>query len=85
MSSNSRSLARERQARPPGCASRKAEKPHHAVVREFAGAVLDDRPVPIPPEHCVTVIAVLESLYRSQTTGREQPVEVIGESQPERS
>lgn len=47
------------------------QRGHHRVVHEFARAVLDDRPVPIPPEQSATVIAMLDTLYRSSASGRE--------------
>lgn len=49
----------------------KGEKAHRQVIYEFARAVLDDTPVPISPEQSATVIAILESLYRSSELGRE--------------
>jgi predicted dehydrogenase len=53
------------------------EKAHHQVIHEFARSVLDDTPVPIPPEQSATVIAMLESLYRSSDLGQEVAVEPI--------
>jgi predicted dehydrogenase len=46
------------------------EKAHHAVIRAFAEAVMDGKPVPVPPEQTRAVIAVLEGLYKSQKRGR---------------
>jgi predicted dehydrogenase len=59
---------------------RAAEKPHRELVRQFARAVIDDTPVPIPPHQCATAIAVLESLYVSAEQGAEQTVEAFGET-----
>jgi predicted dehydrogenase len=53
----------------------KGEKAHHEVIRQFARAVLDDTPVPIPPEQSAFVISILESLYESSAKGREVAVE----------
>jgi predicted dehydrogenase len=41
------------------------------VIRQFAQAVLDDAPVPVPPEQSVQVIAMLEALYQSAAEGAE--------------
>jgi predicted dehydrogenase len=49
----------------------KADKPHFDVIREFAAALLEDRPVPIPPEQSVQTIAMLEALYQSAAAGAE--------------
>ena len=56
---------------PPG----HGQKAHHEVIHQFARAVIDDRPVPVPPEQSATVIAMLESLCRSSLAGREEPVD----------
>jgi predicted dehydrogenase len=52
----------------------KTEKPHRQVIRQFARAVLDDAPVPIPPEQSVQVVAMLEALYESSAQGAEVPI-----------
>lgn len=49
----------------------KGEKPHREVIRQFAQAILDDKPVPVPPEQSVQVIAMLEALYASAAQGAE--------------
>ncbi|MBI5724526.1 MAG: Gfo/Idh/MocA family oxidoreductase [Planctomycetes bacterium] len=44
---------------------------HHAEIREFAQAVRNDKPVPVPPRQTRAVIAILEGLYQSARTGKE--------------
>ena len=56
-------------------AEAKGEKAHHQVIREFARAVVDDAPVPIPPEQSATIIAILDGLYASSASGREAAIE----------
>jgi len=46
-------------------------QPHHEEIRAFARAVIDNTPVPVPPQQSRAVIAILEGLYKSQATGRE--------------
>jgi predicted dehydrogenase len=53
-------------------------KAHHQVVHHFGRAVLDDTPVPVPPEQSANVIAMLEGLYHSGAEGHEVPVETFG-------
>ena len=53
------------------------QRAHHRVIQEFARAVLDDLPVPVPPEQSATVIAMLDALYRSSATGRECDVVAV--------
>jgi predicted dehydrogenase len=50
------------------------EGAHHAEIREFAEAVMGNRPVPVPPEQSRAVMAILDALYRSQKTGRQVKV-----------
>jgi predicted dehydrogenase len=49
----------------------KGEKPHRELIRRFAQAVLDDTPVPVPPEQSAQVVAMLEALYQSAAQGAE--------------
>ncbi len=53
------------------------EVAHHEVIRQFAEAVLNDEPVPVPPEQSVMSIAVLEALAASHREKREQSVPPI--------
>lgn len=47
-------------------------RPAHAQeCIEFAQAVVDGTPVPVPAEHSLQVITILDAVYRSQETGRE--------------
>ncbi len=55
----------------------KGEKGHYQVVAEFADAVFHDKPVPVPPTQSATMISVLDSLYRSAASGREEAVEAF--------
>lgn len=56
-------------------AEAKGEKAHHHVIRQFARAVIDDAPVPVPPEQSANVIAMLDGLYASSSSGREASIE----------
>ena len=51
------------------------QKAHRKVVDEFAAAVLEDRPVPVPTVQCAAVIGMLEAVYRSAADRREVPIE----------
>ncbi len=51
------------------------EKPHRAMLRHFARAVLDNANVPVPPEQSANVIAMLEAIYRSAQQGKDVAVE----------
>lgn len=51
------------------------KKPHHALIEAFAQSVLDDRDPPIPPAESAMVIAMLEAILVSATTGHEAPIE----------
>ncbi len=58
----------------------RGEKPHREAIRHFARAVLDDTPVPIPPEQSVQVIAMLEALYQSSAQRSEVRIAPIANS-----
>jgi predicted dehydrogenase len=51
------------------------ELAHHHVIRQFARAVVEDKPVPIPPEQSANIIAMLDGLYASSASGREAAIE----------
>lgn len=51
------------------------EKAHHHVIRQFARAVVEDKPVPVPPEQSANIIAMLDGLYASSASGREATIE----------
>ncbi len=55
----------------------RGEKPHQALIRDFARALLNDEPVPIPPEQSANTIAMLEALYESSAQRREVAVEMF--------
>jgi predicted dehydrogenase len=44
---------------------------HHQEIVEFAEAVVNGAPSPVPPEQSLQVGQILEALYKSQETGRE--------------
>jgi predicted dehydrogenase len=54
------------------------EKGQRLAIYEFARAVIDDTPVPIPPEQSANVIAMLEGLYASSQLEREVTIEAFG-------
>jgi predicted dehydrogenase len=45
--------------------------PHALECVEFAQAIIDGAPSPVPPEESLNVIAVLNAVYQSQESGRE--------------
>jgi predicted dehydrogenase len=51
------------------------EKAHHHVIRQFARAIVEDKPVPIPPEQSANIIAMLDGLYASSASGRDAAIE----------
>jgi predicted dehydrogenase len=44
---------------------------HHAEIAAFADCVRKDKPVPVPPEESRAVMAILDGLYTSASTGKE--------------
>jgi predicted dehydrogenase len=46
-------------------------EPHAQECVEFAQAVVDGAPSPVPAEQSLQVMAILDAVYRSQQTGRE--------------
>ncbi len=48
--------------------------PHHEEILEFAQAVRDGLPSPVPIEESLAVIQILEAIYRSSQQKREVPV-----------
>jgi predicted dehydrogenase len=53
------------------------EKGQKLLIHAFARAVIEDQPVPIPPAESANIIAMLESLYRSSASGREEAVDAF--------
>lgn len=45
--------------------------PHAQECVEFAQAIIDGAPSPVPAEHSLQVQTILDAVYRSQETGRE--------------
>jgi predicted dehydrogenase len=48
-----------------------AMEPHALECAEFAQAVVDGAPSPVPPESSLQVITILDGIYRSQEAGGE--------------
>jgi predicted dehydrogenase len=46
-------------------------EPHALECVEFAQAIVDGAPSPVPAEHSLQVQIILDGIYRSQQTGRE--------------
>jgi predicted dehydrogenase len=51
-------------------------EPHALECMEFARAVAEDLPSPVPAEHSLYVQTILDGIYRSQQAGAEVPVSV---------
>jgi predicted dehydrogenase len=51
--------------------TRDDRSPHAQECTAFAQAILDGAPSPVPPEHSLHVMTILDAVYRSQETGRE--------------
>ncbi|MDA3799632.1 MAG: Gfo/Idh/MocA family oxidoreductase [Kiritimatiellae bacterium] len=47
---------------------------HAAECIDFADAIVNGRPSPVPPEQSIVVQAILTALYESQRLGKEVPV-----------
>ncbi len=45
--------------------------PHAQECVEFAQAIVEGRPSPVPPEDSLDVQTILEAVYRSQASGAE--------------
>jgi predicted dehydrogenase len=50
-------------------------EPHAMECIEFARAITEERPSPVPPEHSLQVLAILDGIYRSQREGGEVKIE----------
>jgi predicted dehydrogenase len=46
-------------------------EPHALECIEFARAIAEGRPSPVPPEHSLQVLSILDGIYRSQQAGKE--------------
>ncbi len=46
-------------------------EPHAQECVEFAQAIVDGAPSPVPAEHSLQVMTILDAIYRSQEMGRE--------------
>jgi len=46
-------------------------RPHHQEIVDFAQAIVDGRPSPVPSEQSLQVQMILEAIYRSQESGAE--------------
>ena len=45
--------------------------PHQEQINAFIESVLEDKPLPVPPEQSLEVIKILEAIYISNKTGKE--------------
>lgn len=52
------------------------QEPHALECMEFAKAVAEGKPSPVPAEHSLYVQTILDGIYRSQATGREVEVSI---------
>jgi predicted dehydrogenase len=55
--------------------TRDSLEPHALECVEFARAVADGAPSPVPPEQSLIVMQILDGIYRSQRAGREITIE----------
>jgi predicted dehydrogenase len=51
-------------------------EPHALECVEFARAVAEGAPSPVPPEQSLIVMSILDGIYRSQQAGREIAIEI---------
>ncbi len=51
--------------------TRDALEPHAQECVEFAQAIMDGAPSPVPSEHSLQVLAILNGIYKSQAAGTE--------------
>jgi predicted dehydrogenase len=51
-------------------------EPHGLECVEFARAIAEGRPSPVPPEQSLQVLTILDGIYRSQQEGREVRLEL---------
>ena len=51
-------------------------EPHALECVEFARAIAAGAPSPVPAEHSLQVLAILDGIYRSQAEGREVSIEL---------
>ncbi|MBZ0302052.1 MAG: Gfo/Idh/MocA family oxidoreductase [Anaerolineae bacterium] len=51
--------------------TRDTVEPHALECIEFASAVAEGAPSPVPPEQSLQVLTILDGIYRSQTSGKE--------------
>jgi predicted dehydrogenase len=50
--------------------------PHTAELLEFCDCVVNNKPSPVPWQETIKVIAILESIYKSEETGKEIAVRI---------
>lgn len=56
--------------------SRDKMEPHAAECFEFAKAIAEGKPSPVPPEHSLYNLTILEGIYRSQAEDKEVRLEL---------
>jgi predicted dehydrogenase len=51
--------------------TRDSVSPHALECMEFARAIIEGAPSPVPAEQSLQVIAILDAIYQSEYSGRE--------------
>jgi len=51
-------------------------EPHALECVEFARAIVEGRPSPVPPEQSLQVMSILDGIYRSQRAGKEVAIDL---------
>ena len=59
------------------------QKPHTEEILDFAAAIRDGRPSPVPPLESLQVVAILEALYESDRLNREVELPLLPAEVPE--
>jgi len=54
----------------------KVDQPHFAEVRAFLEAILNGTPSPVPGEQGLILNAIIDALYQSAETGKEQAIDL---------
>ena len=54
--------------------TKNTNEPHAQQCIEFAQALVDGAPSPVPAEQSLQVLTILDGVYRSQSEGREVPL-----------
>lgn len=54
----------------------KVESSHVAEVQAFVDAIIHGKPSPVPGENGLILNAIFDALYKSSSTGKEEPVDI---------